>query len=79
MNEKPNGAASAPDSELEARRQFLRKIGKASAMAPAVALLLAANLKTAKAQDQYGGGSSTGGSSTGGSSTGGSGGSGPVG
>lgn len=56
------------DAEAQERRLFLRKVWTASAAAPAVALLMAANLKVAQAQVQYGGGSGdAGGSSTGGS------------
>ena len=60
------------DSETEARRGFLKRIGSASAAVPALALLLAANSKMALAQSPYSGssGGSTGGSSTGGSGSG---------
>jgi len=44
------------DSEADARREFIRKVGKAGAAAPAVALLMAANFKSAQAQSTYGGG-----------------------
>lgn len=46
------------DAEAEARREFLKKVGAASAMVPAVTVLLAANFKAAAAQtqDPYGGG-----------------------
>ncbi len=45
------------DVEARARREFLKQIGKAGATAPAVALLLAANVKSASAMpQQYGGG-----------------------
>ena len=47
------------DPEADARRAFLKKMGKASAAAPAVALLMAANMKPANAQT-YGGGSGSG-------------------
>lgn len=50
------------DTEAQARRAFLKKVSSATATAPAVALLMAANLKAAKAQVVYGGGSNTGGS-----------------
>lgn len=40
-------------TEAEARRDFLKRIGKATATAPAVALLLAASAKSASAQSQY--------------------------
>jgi hypothetical protein len=48
--------SSEPDSESDARRVFLRKVGRASAAAPAVALLMAANIKPANAQRAYGSG-----------------------
>ncbi len=35
--------------DKEARREFMKKVGKASACAPAVALLLAASAKSASA------------------------------
>jgi hypothetical protein len=45
------------DVEAKARREFLKRIGTAGATAPAVALLLAANVKSATATPQmYGGG-----------------------
>ena len=46
------------DPEAQARREFLTKLTKVGATVPAVALLLAANFKTAAAQAQYGGGGS---------------------
>jgi hypothetical protein len=42
--------------EAQARREFISKIGKAGAAVPAVALLMAANFKSAHAQTTYGGG-----------------------
>ena len=42
------------DPEAKARREFLTKLTKVGATVPAVALLLAANFKTASAQTQYG-------------------------
>ena len=48
------------DAETEARRLFIKKVGRASAVAPAVALLIAANLKSAQAQSQYGSGGGSG-------------------
>lgn len=47
------------DPEATARREFLKKIGKAGATAPAVALLMAANFTAAQAQSQYGGGATS--------------------
>ena len=49
-------------TESDARREFIKKLGKASAAAPAVALLMAANFKDAQAADPYGtaGGSGSG-------------------
>lgn len=44
------------DAEKTARREFIKKVGKAGVAAPAVALLVAANFKSAQAQTQYGGG-----------------------
>ena len=52
------------DVEAKARREFLKRIGKAGATAPAVALLLAANVKSASAIPYtYGGGCGCGGGS----------------
>ena len=45
------------DPETSARRSFLKKVGKAGAAAPAVALLMTANMKAAEAQVPSGGGS----------------------
>ena len=54
-------AESRPsDPEAQARREFLKKIGKAGATVPAVSLLLAANFKTASAQNGGGSGSGSG-------------------
>ena len=51
------------DPEAQARREFLKKIGAASAAVPAAALLLAVNAKSAQAQEApYGGGGSGSGS-----------------
>jgi len=49
---KPMADTSIPgeESEAHARREFLKKIGKAGAMVPAISLLLAANFKPAAAQ-----------------------------
>jgi hypothetical protein len=44
-------------SEAEARRDFLKNVGKATATLPAVALLLAASEKSASAQQPASGGS----------------------
>jgi len=44
-------------SEQEARRDFLKNVGKASATLPAVALLLSASEKSASAQQPASGGS----------------------
>jgi hypothetical protein len=43
------------DVEAKARREFLKRVGTVGAAAPAVALLLAANAKSASACSQYGG------------------------
>lgn len=44
-------------SEAEARRDFLKNVGKATATLPAVALLLAASEKSAAAREPASGGS----------------------
>ena len=49
---KPETSTTRLDEET-ARREFLKKIGKAAASAPAVALLLAASSKPASAQAIY--------------------------
>jgi hypothetical protein len=54
--ENPIFAEQQAETEAQARRKFLTKIGKAGAAAPAVALLMAANFKSAQAQATYGGG-----------------------
>lgn len=59
-------------SEQQARREFLKNIGKATATVPAVTLLLAASEKSASGQQPASGSGGSGSSSTGGSSTGGS-------
>jgi len=49
------------DAEAMERREFLKKVGKAGATAPAVALLMAASFKSGDAiAQQYGGGSGNG-------------------
>jgi len=52
-----------PDPEAEARREFLKKIGKAGATVPAVSLLLAANFKAAASTGSGGASGSGSGSS----------------
>jgi len=47
------------DNETVVRREFLKKVGRATATAPAIALLMAASAKPATAQDGYGAGGST--------------------
>ncbi len=42
-------------TEAQARREFIKRVSKASAAAPAVALLMAASFKDAKAADPSGG------------------------
>jgi hypothetical protein len=49
MNENPKGLPDKRD-EVQARRDFLKKVGTASVAAPAVALLLSANATSASAQ-----------------------------
>lgn len=64
--EQDNDNLNKPDDpEVQTRREFLKKVGKAGATAPAVALLMAANFKTGNAiASTYdgGGGSGSGGS-----------------
>lgn len=59
MNHDDTSQNQAPGTDVEAsaRRDFIKKVGKAGVAAPAVALLMAANFKSAQAQTQpYGGG-----------------------
>jgi hypothetical protein len=63
MTDAKNPIGSA--GEVEARRTFLKNVGKMTATAPAVALLLAASTKSASAQSPYAGDSA--GDGTGGS------------
>ena len=51
-NQNPNDGdgVTLPDPEVQARRAFLKKIGVATAVVPAAALLLAAHFKAAQAQ-----------------------------
>lgn len=59
MNEKTEAQREPLDEEARARREFLKNVGRASVTAPAVALLLAANVRSASATpNQYGGGGS---------------------
>ncbi len=58
MEQNKEPAAPPQDVESEARRVFLKKLGKASATAPAVALLLAGSLKSDRSE--AGGGSGSG-------------------
>jgi len=50
MEQNKEPAAPPQDVESEARRVFLKKLGKASATAPAVALLLAGSLKSDRSE-----------------------------
>ena len=50
--------AAALHRETEARREFLKKIGRAGATVPAVSLLLAANFERASAYETSGSGGS---------------------
>jgi hypothetical protein len=43
------------ENETEARRAFLKRVGKATVTVPAVALLLSASSKAASAKSPYGG------------------------
>lgn len=53
---KTGAPSRGTDPESRARREFLKKVGQASVTAPAVALLLAANVRSASATTvQYGG------------------------
>lgn len=55
MSQEHEKSTSVADPELEARREFIKKAGKAGAAAPAVALLMAASFKSEKAAaQQYG-------------------------
>jgi hypothetical protein len=58
MAESPAGRSDNEqvDAEVQARREFLKRIGVASAVLPAVTVLLAADFKTAGAQTPMGGG-----------------------
>lgn len=56
MDENRTPIPEGQDAEAAARRDFIKKVGKAGAAAPAVALLMAANFKSAQAQITYGGG-----------------------
>lgn len=60
MENEKNEPAADRDVESEARRDFLKKVGKASATAPAVGLLLAASFKSDRAVGYDGGGSGSG-------------------
>ena len=60
MEQNKEPAVPTKDVETEARRDFLKKLGKASAAAPAVGLLLAASFKSDRAMGYDNGGCSTG-------------------
>jgi hypothetical protein len=55
----------SPEGEREARREFLRRVGRAGVTVPAVSLLLAANFTRSSAEVQTGSGGSGSGSSVG--------------
>jgi len=57
MDQNKQQTAPPKDAEIEARRDFLKKLGAASATAPAVALLLAGSLKSGRAEAGNSGGS----------------------
>ena len=62
--EKLSGpAADAQESESTARREFLKKIGKAGVAVPAISLLLSANFQASVASADTGSGGSGSGSS----------------
>jgi hypothetical protein len=50
MDQNSQESMPVDATEADARREFIKKIGKASAAAPAVALLMAANYKDAQGQ-----------------------------
>lgn len=54
---------SPADRDAEARREFLKQMGKGTATVPALSLLLAANFRTTRATPQTGGGCGCGGGS----------------
>jgi hypothetical protein len=53
MDSKAAKERRATSVDAEARRTFLKRVGKATATAPAVALLLSASSKAASAQSAY--------------------------
>ena len=55
-----NATETRPDDETVVRRDFLKRVGKATATAPAIALLMAANAKPASAKNPYSSGGSCG-------------------
>jgi hypothetical protein len=57
--QQPAAPDAAESTEAKARREFIKRIGKTSAAAPAVALLMAASFKDAKAQVPSGGSGSS--------------------
>ena len=59
-SQNKKGRAGLSETEVEARRTFLKRVGKATATAPAVALLLAASTKAASAQSPYSPGDTSG-------------------
>ena len=56
----PDTAEAQVDGETQARREFIKKLGKAGAAAPAIALLMAAGSKSAQAEPTYTNGSGSG-------------------
>ena len=57
--EKEIGTGADPqDSEPRARREFLKRIGKAGVAVPAISLLLAANFQPRSAEAETGSGGS---------------------
>ena len=60
MEKNTQPSTPSENLEAEARREFIKKVGKASAAAPAVALLMAANYKDAQANGAASGGSGSG-------------------
>ena len=58
--QQPAPPDAAESTEAKARREFIKRVGKASAAAPAVALLMAASFKDAKAKSDPSGGSGSG-------------------
>ena len=57
MDQNSQQPTTPGGTEADARREFIKKLGKASAAAPAVALLMAANYTNAQTETSPSGGS----------------------